>query len=126
MYAGLLMDYHLIFMIICFFLFFLSIILIWLVGTKQAVVVSIFFTGLNQLFCIITMIGFFSIGYVGYNETTGESTIIGYTEMEMFNVVFLCLLWLNAVILFVAIYKYMRIVLHEQLGSEYGYSDEFR
>lgn len=119
------MDYHLIFMVICFFLFFISIILIWLVGTKQACIVAIFFTAFNQLFCILTMVGFFSIGFVGYNSTTGETSILGYTDMEMYNVIFLSMLWINAVILFIAIYKYMRMILHENLGSEYGYTNEF-
>lgn len=125
-FAGVLMDYHLIFMIICFGLFFFSILLIWMIGSKQACIVAVFFTAINQLFCILTMVGFFSIGYVGYNSTTGESTMLGYTGMEMFNVIFLMLLWLNSVILYIAIFKYMRIVTHEQLGSEYGYQDEFR
>jgi hypothetical protein len=124
-FGGILMDYHIIFMLVCFALFFLSILFIWLIGTKQAVIVAVFFTCINQLFCILSMVGFYSIGYIGYNETTGETLVMGYTEMSMFNIMFLALLWMNSVIMFIAIFKYMRMVLQEQLGREYGYRDKF-
>lgn len=121
-FAGILMDYHLIFMLICFGLFFLSIILIWMVGTREAIITGIIFICINALFCILSMVGFYSIGYVGYNETIGESVIMGYTEMSMFNTMFLMLLWINSVILFIAIFKYERLILHENLGDEDGMS----
>jgi hypothetical protein len=121
-FAGILMDYHLIFMLICFGLFFLSIILIWMIGTKEAMITAILFICINALFCIISMVGFYSIGYIGYNQTTGESVIMGYTEMSMFHMIFLVLLWINSAILFVAIFKYERIILHENLGDDSGMS----
>ena len=125
-FGGILMDYHLIFILVCFGLFFSSIILIWLMGTKQAVIVAIFFSSINELFCILSMIGFFNIGIIGYNETAKTSEVMLYTDMEMFNVMFLMLLWLNAIILFIAVFKYSRIILHENLGRDYGYETEIR
>ena len=116
-FAGILMDYHLIFMILCLFLFFMSIILIWLVNTKQAVIVSIFFLGINQLFCIISTVGFYMIGYVGYDSATGESTVIGYTGMTMFSIMFISLLWLNGLILLIALFKYTKMVADDMLDE---------
>jgi hypothetical protein len=112
---GLLMDYHLIFIVVCIILFLISIVLIWLEGTKQAVIVAVLFLSINQLFCILSMIGFFSIGYVGYNTSTGETIIYSYEGMQMFYMIFFGLLWLNGLMLFIAIYKYMRIVIREQM-----------
>lgn len=120
-FGGVLMDYHLIFMMICFFLFFFSILLIWMVGTKQACIVATLMLSINLLFCIMSMVGFYSIGYVGYDGAT--SAIMGYNEMVMFSVVFLCLLWLDGLMLVISIFKYMRLLLNEELGSDYGYSD---
>lgn len=118
---GVLMDYHLIFMLVCFFLFFISVMFLWMVNTRQAVIVAIFFLSINQLFSILTMVGFYSIGVVGYDSASGSTIVVGYEGMVMFAWVFMCLLWLNGLMLFIAIFKYMRIVMHEQLGSEYGY-----
>jgi hypothetical protein len=69
----------------------------------------------------MSMVGFYSIGYVGYDGAT--SAIMGYNEMVMFSVVFLCLLWLDGLMLVISIFKYMRLLLNEELGSDYGYSD---
>ena len=111
---GILMDYHLIFMLLTFMLFFGSIVLIWLMNTKQACIVAIFFLGFNQMFCIMTMIGFFSITYIAYDSTTGLNVVNNYTSMYMFYMVFFAMLWLNGLMLFISIYKYMRLVFHEQ------------
>jgi len=117
-FAGMLMDYHIIFMMITILLFIFSIILIWLVNTKQSVIVSIFLLGINQLFCIISTVGFYMIGYVGYNSTTGESLVVGYTGMSMFSVVFISLLWINGLLLFVAIVKYNMMVWQEEAKAQ--------
>jgi len=117
-FAGMLMDYHIIFMMITILLFIFGIVLIWLVNTKQSVIVSIFLLGINQLFCVISTVGFYMIGYVGYNSTSGESLVIGYTGMSMFSVVFISLLWLNGLLLFIAIVKYNMMVWQEEAKAQ--------
>lgn len=114
---GMLIDYHLIFMILSLGLFFGSIFLIWLMETKQAVQVAIFLTSINQLFLMITVMGFFSIGYIGVNETTGGSEVIAYTDLQFFYLVFFMLMWINSLLLIIAIFKYMRKV-HEMMQEE--------
>jgi len=80
--------------------------------------VAVMFLAINQLFCILSMMGFFSIAYVGYNSTTGESMMMSYQDMQAYYMIFLSLLWLNGLMLFIAIYKYMRIVYHEQMEKD--------
>lgn len=117
---GILMEYHIIFMVVCLLLFFGAIFLIWLDGTKQACVVATILLSVNMLFCLISIIGFFSIGYTGYNVTTGTTMVYGYEEMQMFNKVFVGLLWINGVMLYISIFKYMRIVIRDQMKGYMG------
>jgi len=112
---GVLMEYHLVFIMLSFVLFFASIIFIWLWGTKQSVITAILFLSINQLFCIICEVGFLAIGIIGYNASAGETTVIQYLDMNMFFMLYLGMLWLNGLTLFIAIYKYMMIVYKEQM-----------
>jgi hypothetical protein len=111
------MDYHLIFIIVTLFLFIVSIFLIWMIGTKESLIVSTLFLSLNQLFCFISLIGFISIGIVGYNESTGTTAVIGFTDMQMYYMVFFGMLWLNSLMLFICIFKYVRVVISERLDK---------
>ena len=117
-FAGTLMDYHLIFIIICFMLFFFSVVLIWLWDSKQSTIVAIIFLGVNQLFTVLSMMGFFSIGYIGYDSSTGLTTVFSYQDMQMYYMIFFALMWVNAILLIIAVVKYMRIVLKETLEAQ--------
>jgi hypothetical protein len=105
-YAGILVDYHIIFMILSFGLFFISLFLVWMVNTKQSIIVSIFLLGLNPMFILSSAWGFMSIGIIGYDSTLGQSTVIPYPYMFMFTMMFMALLWLNGLVLFIALIKY--------------------
>jgi hypothetical protein len=112
---GMLIDYHLIFMLLTLMLFFGSIFLIWLVNTKHSCIVASLLLSANLMFCMITIMGFLGIDYFGFDSTTGLTTVNVYQDMYMFAIVFEAILWLNGGMLFISIYKYTRIVLNEKM-----------
>ena len=66
------MDYHIMFIGISFFLFILTVLLLfYLEQTKENIIAAWIFAALNMLICQIIYLGFFGIGIIGYTPTGG-------------------------------------------------------
>jgi hypothetical protein len=98
-----LMDYHLVFVLISLFLYFIEIILIFSKPTEYKCLMGAIFASLNIMFCYITAQGFLSIGLIS------GSTVTAYSAMWMFYMVFYGLALINVAFILYAILRLYKI-----------------
>ena len=82
-----LMEYHLVLMAMAFVLLLFTVILMFIVKTKEAVFAGIILSAINWLLCLICMYGFFRIGLIGYTPS-GTTPINVYTDLTSIHTVF--------------------------------------
>lgn len=103
----LLIDYHLVFIIICFLLLIFSIYLIFLEDKKEAVIAAALICGINWVLCLINYMSFFGVGIIGYSYD-GTTSVTLHSDMYGFYVFFYVLQWFNFLLIMFCWFKWTR------------------
>lgn len=90
-----LQDYHIIWMIVCIFLYLLCIFIIFSRPTKHELQLMVVLASTNIFFAYLTALGFFQIGILGIDITTGAGIVSGYEDMAQVYMVFFGLALIN-------------------------------
>lgn len=100
------MDYHLMFIGMAFFLLVLTILMLFVLETtKENIIAAWILSGLNMLICQINYLGFFGIGIIGYT-TTGGITINLVPNMYPLFAFFILLYFINILFIYICWGKY--------------------
>ena len=93
---GVIIDYHIIFIMISFIMFLITFFLLFIGGepTKNELIGSMILTGINMNFCWFNMLSFFAINIYGFSGA-GELVANPIAEMYPFFAVFLGLFFVN-------------------------------
>lgn len=89
------MDYHLIFVVVSIFVYFVSLVMVFYKPDIDQLYVGIVLAGSNIFFCWPAALGFFQIGLVGMNLTTGNASVSGYEDMANFYMIFFGMFMIN-------------------------------
>lgn len=107
MEGSILMDYHLIFILMSFFLLVLTIITLFSdKNRRQEWVIPMAFASINMCLCVICMLGFFSIDLIGMDLTTGDVTLTQSGDMWGYYIFYYVLIWVNTVFIFYSTMEY--------------------
>jgi len=101
------MDYHLVFIAISIILLILSVLLLTLNPTIEQTLAAMIFTGINYVLCIFNSFAFFRIGLIGF-DSTGDSVVSAYEDMQSSYVIFMLLLFINIALFFYGYWIYIR------------------
>ena len=113
MEGSILMDYHILFIFLCFIFFILTILTLFgEKNRKQEILVPIAFIGVNMTLCIICMLGFFSIDLIG-PSLSGGVQLTESNDMWMYYIVFEAMLWINSFMMFYAVMRYIELKMKE-------------
>jgi len=113
------MDYHLVFMIISIFLYFLCFFIIFTKPDKNEYWLVIVLAATNIYFSYLTALGFFQIGIIGVDPSTGETIVTGYIEMYQFYMIFFAMLMTNVGIIIYSILNVIRLKSEELAQTNY-------
>lgn len=113
----LLADYHIVFIIISFFMLFLSLFCIFIEQYKEGIIVGGLLCGINWAICLINYMAFFGVGLPGV-DSTGAVTVTTYSGMYSIFALFFALQWVNLILIFVCWYKWMILVHAEDEAKE--------
>ena len=102
-----LMEYHLIFIIVAFVIFLITMFLLFIEPKFETTVASFIFIMFNMLICIINSLSFFGIGIYGM-DGTGTIVMEAYHGMGIFSIIFLILFYINFLLLFYCIYLFYK------------------
>jgi hypothetical protein len=103
---GILVDYHLIFILISFFLFILSTLILFFKADTETTTAACVFIFFNIILCILCGTAFHNIDILGY---TGEGDITHNVETDLMDLgmVFYALLFVNIMLFVYACYLFI-------------------
>jgi len=114
---GMIIDYHLIFMILTFILFIISIFLLFIDTTFEKAIAANIFIVLNFILCMIVSLGFGSIDMISYDSD--GNIVHNMADMYPFVYIFWVLGYINLMLLFYCVYMYYRKPWEQTIGSNY-------
>ena len=100
-------DYHIIFMIMVFILFLVSILLLFIDTTLEKTVAANILIVFNLILCMIVSLSFGAIDLYGY-DTDGVVVHNVYSDMFPFIYIYWALGYINVMLLFYCVYHYYR------------------
>lgn len=115
---SILMDYHLIFMIVCIFLYLACIFIIFSKPDIHGYYLVVALASSNILFSYMTILGFFSIGLLGIDTGTGAASVTGFDEMAQFYGVFFGFSLINSGMIIYSFLNVFRLKSLELLHKE--------
>ena len=120
-------EYHLIFMIIIFILFVISILLLFIDTSLEKAVAANIFIMVNFILCAIVSLGFGAIDVYGYNSD-GVLVANIYGDMYYFIYIFWAMGWINIMLLFYCVYIYYRKPWEQYMKGEgdYEHQEQYR
>ena len=118
-----LIEYHLIFMIIIFLFFMISILLLFIDVTLERAIAANIFTVVNFILCSIVSLGFGAINVYGYDA---DGLIVNniYGDMYYFIYVFWAMGYINIMILFYCVYVYYKKPWEEYESGKYDVTSQ--
>ena len=100
-------DYHIIFMIMVFILFLVSILLLFIDTTLEKTVAANILIVFNIILCMIVSLSFGAIDLYGY-DTDGVVVHNVYSDMFPFIYIYWALGYINIMLLFYCVYHYYK------------------
>jgi hypothetical protein len=114
---GIIIDYHLIFILITFFLFIISVLLLFIESSLQRTTAAVVFIFFGIILCILCSIAFHSIDLYGYTST-GTIVHNNIPDQMDLSMIFYALFFINIMLLVYAGYLFISKPWEE---SEEGY-----
>ena len=116
-------EYHMIFMVLIFILFILSMLLLFMDVTFERAIASFIFITVNFILCAIVSLGFGALNFYGY-DSSGVLVDNIYSEMYYFIYIFWAMGYINIMLLFYCVYIFYRKPWEEYMKGESLYEKE--
>jgi len=104
---GVLIDYHLVFILMSFILLIITAFLLFIEPTVETTTAAYIFIMINMVLCIFCSLSFYGLDLVGY-DTAGEVVHNQYYEMQTFSFLFVGFFYINIMLLVYGAYLYYK------------------
>jgi len=115
-------DYHMLFLMMSFIIFIITIFLLFIDTTLEKAVAANVLIMFNLILCSIISLGFGAIDYYGY-DSAGEIVHNVESGMYPFVYVYWIMIYINIMLLFYCVYIYIKKPWEEYI-QESGYENE--